>query len=173
MYNVIKRFVENESNNGLILIDMPTGSGKTFSAVEYIFDSCLREENKNRKYIFVTTLKKNLPIDDLRQRFKDAGRTDLFSEKVLLIDSNMDSVVNGWSEEVRNSIPFELRKTDEYKRFANDLQFVKQQREAKMYGDFLPSIEANLREKSEPAFRRIVAELLNKKYSTVEKSCMQ
>lgn len=30
MYNVIKRFVENESNNGLILIDMPTGSGKTF-----------------------------------------------------------------------------------------------------------------------------------------------
>ena len=169
MYNVIKRFAENESNNGLILIDMPTGSGKTFSAVEYIFDSCLREENKNRKYIFVTTLKKNLPIDDLRQRFKDAGRTDLFSEKVLLIDSNMDSVVNGWSEEVRNSIPFELRKTDEYKRFANDLQFVKQQREAKMYGDFLPSIEANLREKSEPAFRRIVAELLNKKYSTVEK----
>ena len=29
MYNVIKRFAESEAPNGLMLIDMPTGSGKT------------------------------------------------------------------------------------------------------------------------------------------------
>ena len=52
MYNVIKRFAESEAGNGLMLIDMPTGSGKTYSAIEYIFNACLKEENKNRKYIF-------------------------------------------------------------------------------------------------------------------------
>ncbi len=40
MESVIKRFVENEEHNGLMLIDMPTGSGKTYTAVKYIFESC-------------------------------------------------------------------------------------------------------------------------------------
>ena len=106
MYDVIKRFAESEATNGLMLIDMPTGSGKTYSAIKYIFDSCLQAENEKRKYIFVTTLKKNLPVDDLRQRFEEAGKTDLFSEKVLFIDSNMDSVIDGWTDDVRRNIPY-------------------------------------------------------------------
>lgn len=171
MYNVIKRFAESEATNGLMLIDMPTGSGKTYSAIKYIFDSCLQAENEKRKYIFVTTLKKNLPVDDLRQRFEEAGKTDLFSEKVLFIDSNMDSVIDGWTDDVRRNIPYEIKKTDEYTRFTSDLEFVKKQRDKKdaALRDYLPSIESNLREKSEPAFRRVVSEFLNKKYSTVEK----
>ena len=174
MYNVIKRFAESEAANGLMLIDMPTGSGKTYSAIKYIFDSCLKEENKNRKYIFVTTLKKNLPVDDIKQHFEEAGKPQLFAEKVLLIDSNMDSVINGWSDAVEKSIPYEVKKTDEYSRFLNDVKFVKKQRESKQYDlrDFIASIEANLREKSEPAFRRVISELLNKKYTTVEKKLM-
>ena len=60
MYNIIKRYVENENQNGLLLIDMPTGSGKTYSAVEFIYDSCMSPDNKDRKYIFVTTLRINL-----------------------------------------------------------------------------------------------------------------
>lgn len=95
MYGVIKRFADRNVSTGLMLIDMTTGSGKTYSAVKYIFDACLQEENENVK----------------KQRDKkDAA----------------------------------LR-------------------------DYLPSIESNLREKSEPAFRRIVSDFLNKKYSTVEK----
>ena len=109
MYDVIKRFAESEATNGLMLIDMPTGSGKTYSAIKYIFDACLQEENEKRKYIFVTTLKKNLPVDDLRQRFEEAGKADLFSEKVLFIDSNMDSVIDGWTDDVRRNIPYEFK----------------------------------------------------------------
>ena len=66
MYDVIKKYAENGNSNGLMLIDMPTGSGKTYSAVKYIFDACQDEQNAERKYIFVTTLKKNLPNDDLK-----------------------------------------------------------------------------------------------------------
>ena len=42
MYNVINRFaISKEVNHGLMLIDMPTGSGKTYNAVKYIFDASI------------------------------------------------------------------------------------------------------------------------------------
>lgn len=171
MYNIIKRYVENENQNGLLLIDMPTGSGKTYSAVEFIYDSCMSPDNKDRKYIFVTTLKKNLPYEDFRKRFVESGHEELFQEKILLIDSNMDSVVDGWCQEVERAIPAEIKRCDEYKDFQKDLDFVKKQREDKssMLREFLPSIEKNLREKTEPRFRRLVSEYLEKNYRTVEK----
>ena len=171
MYQVIKRFAENDNKNGLMLIDMPTGSGKTYNAISYIFDSCIDPKNKDKKYIFVTTLKKNLPIKDLEKRFKEKGIYDQFQKKVLMIDSNIESVIAGWSDDVEKMIPQEIKRLDEYKAFKSDLIFVKRQREEKNYRlkDYLPSIESNLREKSEPKFRGKVAELLGKEQSTVEK----
>lgn len=171
MYDVIKRFAENENENGLILVDMPTGSGKTYSAIEFIYNSCMNPDNKDRKYFFVTTMKKNLPIEDIRKRFEDSGRLDLYKEKVLFIDSNIDSVIDGWSYEVERAIPIEIKKTDEYKEFQQNVNFVKRQREDKnpVLRDYLPSIEKNLRDKSEPNFRRLLSNMLSKEYITVEK----
>ena len=120
MYDIIKRYVENENENGLLLVDMPTGSGKTYSAIEFIYNSCMNPDNKDRKYIFVTTLKKNLPYEDLRKRFIESGNEELCQEKVLVIDSNMDSVVDGWSADVERAIPFEIKRCDEYKDFQRD-----------------------------------------------------
>ena len=170
MYDIIKRYVDNENKNGLMLIDMPTGSGKTYSAIKYIFDACMDPQNKDRKYIFVTTLKKNLPYDDLQKWFNSIGKSELYQEKVLVIDSNMDSVVDGWSPEVESAIPAEIKKSDEYKNFQRDLSFVKRQREEKtlVMREFLDSIESNLREKTEPRFRRLVSDYLAKEYVTVE-----
>ncbi len=49
MYNVINRFaISKEVNHGLMLIDMPTGSGKTYNAVKYIFDA--RSQKTFRKF---------------------------------------------------------------------------------------------------------------------------
>jgi hypothetical protein len=174
MYDIIKNYVENGKSNGLLLVDMPTGSGKTYSAIQFIYNSCMNEENAKRKYIFVTTLKKNLPSGDLKEWFEKDGKPELFDEKVLVIDSNMDSVVEGWSDDLERHIPMEIRKTDEYKRFKSDLNFVKNQRVDKSHElrDFLSSIESNLREKSEPAFRRLVSEYLGKEYLTVEEKIM-
>lgn len=174
MYDIIKKYVENGNNTGLLLIDMPTGSGKTYSAIQFIYNSCMNEENAKRKYIFVTTLKKNLPSDDLRVWFEKDGKPERYNEKVLVIDSNMDSVVEGWTDELERHIPLEVKKTDEYKRFKNDVKFVKSQRLDKKNDlrDFLSSIETNLREKSEPAFRRLVSEYLSKEYSTVDEKIM-
>ncbi len=38
MYDVIKKYAENDKINGLMLIDMPTGSGKTYAAIKHIYD---------------------------------------------------------------------------------------------------------------------------------------
>ena len=38
MYNCIKNYCENEEENGLFLLDMPTGFGKTYNVISYIFD---------------------------------------------------------------------------------------------------------------------------------------
>ena len=174
MYDIIKRYVENENENGLLLVDMPTGSGKTYSAIDFIYKSCLNPENHDRKYIFVTTLKKNLPHEDILGKFEADGHKELYKEKVLVIDSNMDSVINGWSPEVEKAIPNEIKKTDEYKVFESNLNFVKKQREKKNseLREFLSDIETNLREKSEPKFRRMISDLLGKEYTTVEKKIM-
>ncbi len=171
MYKIIERFAESDSSNGLMLVDMPTGSGKTYAAIKYIFDACRREENQKRKYIFVTTLKKNLPYEDLKQHFANAGQLDLYNQKVLMIDSNMDGVVDGWSDSVERQIPYEIKKTDEYSKFSKEVKFVKKQREKNTseYRDLLQPIETNLREKSEPAFRRVVSEYLDKKFPNAEK----
>ncbi len=166
MYSVIKRFAESASDNGLILIDMPTGSGKTYNAIKYMCDCCCSDKDVDRKYIFVTTLKKNLPKEDLKKLFKEIGKEDLYEKKVLFIDSNMDCVVEGWDDSFKKDIPPAIAKTDEFKRFIKDLKFVKAQRKSKSkeLKEFLPSIESNLREKSEPAFRNVLTNYINKLY---------
>lgn len=174
MYDIIKKYVENENSTGLMLVDMPTGSGKTYSSIQFIYNSCMNADNANRKYIFVTTLKKNLPTEDLKAWFEKDGKLEQYNEKVLVLDSNMDSVVDRWTNEIDSNIPIELKKTEEYRRFKSDLTFVKNQRSDKKYEliDMLSSVEANLREKTEPKFRRLVSEYLNKEYKTVEEKIM-
>lgn len=72
MYQAIKTYCENGDTSGLFLMDMPTGFGKTYSVLKYIFEACQLEENRERRYFFITPLKKNLPIDDLKGFFRDA-----------------------------------------------------------------------------------------------------
>ena len=69
MYNCIKNYCENNEENGLFLLDMPTGYGKTYNVIKYIYDSSLDPKNKGRKIFFITTMKKNLPIKELKTLF--------------------------------------------------------------------------------------------------------
>lgn len=169
MYSAIKKYCENERNNGLYLLDMPTGFGKTYNVIKYIFDASSDESNKDRKYYFITTLKKNLPTADLKKRFEDAGRPDLFKEKFLFIDSNVDCVVEHLTESVKSSIPPEIKKTDEYKEFEKAVSFLQNQDVNNKLKAFASTVLDTLRTKIEPAFRNHIQDLLAKEYSTVEK----
>lgn len=169
MYEIIKRYCENAYTNGLMLLDMPTGSGKTYSVIKYIFDA-VQDASVDRKFFFITTLKKNLPEEDLKKHFERAGQLTQFKEKYLRVDSNYESVISGFTPEVVNSIPYEIRKTEEYRALEQYINLVKSLREEKKYNlrSALLAAEESLRKEAEPRFRRMLQALLAKEYSTVD-----
>ena len=168
MYQAIKHYCENEKNNGLYLIDMPTGFGKTYNVIQYIFDAATNPENRSRRYFFITTLKKNLPIEDLRSRFENAGRLQDFEEKFLFIDSNIDTVIDNLTETVKQEIPNEIKKTDEYKEFSKAIELLQNQDKNSELRAFAASIKNTLMKTGEPNFRRMIEKLLAKEFSTVD-----
>lgn len=82
--------VLNDNVNGLFLCELPTGYGKT-----YTITNCMREyaanPNNTRKIIYLTTLNKNLPEEDLKRAYNDEK---LYNKDVLRIRSNFDEVVD-------------------------------------------------------------------------------
>ena len=113
MYTAIKNYCNNDKSNGLFLLDMPTGYGKTYSVLKYIYEASLDDSNNKRRFFFITTLKKNLPTEELRNWFAKADQLDKFNEKFLFIDANADCVIDGLTSEIINEIPTEIKKTDE------------------------------------------------------------
>lgn len=73
---------------GLYLCELPTGYGKTYNVVQAMKEY-LETPGKHRKIIYLTTLKKNLPEDELRAAFGD----EVYEKNVLRIRSNLDEVV--------------------------------------------------------------------------------
>ncbi len=62
MYSCIKSFMDNDKENGLLLLDMPTGFGKTYSVIKYIAEFIKETGETGKKIFFITTLKKNLRL---------------------------------------------------------------------------------------------------------------
>ena len=168
MYKSIKTFCEIGKQNGLFLMDMPTGFGKTYSVIKYIYDASMDEANKDKKFFFVTTLKKNLPENDLKNWFIKAGQIDKFNEKYLFIDSNSDCIVENFCEDIVKSIPQDIKKREEYKLFEQDVNFLQEAATRSIFKKIVPSVKDNLRLKTEPAFRKIIQGILSKDFSTIE-----
>lgn len=101
MEKLIKQFCENSKrDNGLLLIDMPTGMGKTYAVTKYIAENY---ENIEGKIFFITQLKKNLPEDDLRKRFEEIGKADVFETLFLRVENNVDNLCKNF-DAVKNSL---------------------------------------------------------------------
>ena len=176
MKDTIRRFIDNGNDTGLMLLDMPTGSGKTHNVLEYICEESLKPENRDRKYFFITTLKKNLPTEKLRQMFVAAGRECEFDRKFLFIDSNSDTVIE-YLNDVKVSIPYEIRNLDEYKNLERAVKIVSSNlsrqkdnaypgadNDFKMFAD---REKEDIRKNLEPAFRHKIEELLKKEFVTI------
>lgn len=52
MYSCIKSFMDNDKENGLLLLDMPTGFGKTYSVIKYIAEYMKENSNNGKKNLF-------------------------------------------------------------------------------------------------------------------------
>lgn len=100
MQKLIKRFCENNRDNGLLLIDMPTGMGKTYAVTKYIAENYDKVQGK---IFFITHLKKNLPEDDLRKRFEEIGKSDEFDRMFLRVENNVENLCENF-DAVKNSL---------------------------------------------------------------------
>lgn len=90
MRTVLEKFCNNkERSKGLLLIDMPTGTGKTYKVAEYIANNYEKIEGK---IFFVTQLKKNLPEDDLRKCFSKLGKEKEINDVLLRVENNVDNL---------------------------------------------------------------------------------
>ncbi len=165
MFSSIKDFCENGKNSGLLLVDMPTGSGKTHAVMEYICQEYDKECNKDKKFIFITTLKKNLPTkEELGEKLKKLGKNDAVNTDFLWIDSNEDSVLENLTDELEASIPLSIQNSPEYTALKGRAGLIR----GLPNGSTKDSISKEFREKIEPSFRRMVQRLLKKEFRTIK-----
>lgn len=164
MKEIIKKFCENETENGLFLMDLPTGFGKTHNVIEYIFDTVLDVANEERKIFFITNLKKNLPEKKLRELFEKKGLKDLFEEKFLFLNSNAELAIEGFKKNPKlyDRVPKEIKDWDETKFFFQDLRDIVKQRNGKQNGfsEISSSLENTFAVKIERDFRHKIEQQL-------------
>ena len=149
MIELLNRYcLDKDNDTGLLLLDMPTGTGKTYSVIQFIKQYL--KENKEKKIFFVTTLKKNLddPYKDLMNALKDDKG---LQKSVFRVLSNKEYAINHF-ENVKNNIrPSEIKNSDEYKSF-NALISAKVGSDA--YGDV------------ELKFRKLIGCVLSRRFRT-------
>lgn len=143
-----KYCLENKENSGLLLLDMPTGTGKTYNVIQFIKDYL--KENKEKKIFFVTTLKKNLddPYKDLMDALEDDKS---LQDAVFRVLSNREHAINQFANVKNNIKQSEIKNSNEYKSF-NALNSVGVGADA--YGDV------------ELKFRKLIGNVLSRHFRT-------
>ncbi len=160
LQNIIENYINSENNNGLMLLNMPTGFGKTYNVMCAIYDK-VSELQDNQKIFFVTTLIKNLPMQELQKIYTKNGRSDDFLREVMEIKSNMDYVLDNLLE---LQIPTEFQS----KQYEELVAVVKQYKAIeKIYTSTMEKIkkqiEVSIRENYEPCFRRYIYKIIKDK----------
>ncbi len=148
MQNILKKYCLEDNENGIILIDMPTGSGKTHNVIEFIYKNY---ENFAKKVFFITPLKKNLGYDDLRKRFIENGKEEIFNKNVLYIKSNMDMLIENFNEAYQE-IPDKIKSDKTTKHVKTLIKII----DSNVNSDFKTEAIENLREEWEPKFRSVL-----------------
>lgn len=173
MRSIIDNYCRDENiKNGLILLDMPTGSGKTHSVLEFIHDYIV--SGGENKIFFVTTLLKNLPEEELRKRFEESDNLKLFQDKFLRIESNADSVCHFFQskdkeiQKHKEGIPLEIKLSDEYKKLKNDVEWINKNALSKIAEDrkYAARIKLDMQQHSERQFRYYIERKLAEQYKT-------
>lgn len=118
MKKTILNFMTSKEN-GLIIADMPTGFGKTYNCVQAMYEY-IYEENGTKKQFYTTTLKKNLPIEDLKKVYKK-NKNKNFDKDVLVIKSNYDCIFDNFLDV---NVPVKFR-NDIYDKLEKNLKFLK------------------------------------------------
>ena len=166
MYSCIKSFMDNDKENGLLLLDMPTGFGKTYSVIKYIAEYMKENSNNGKKIFFITTLKKNLPVDELKRRLDEMELSHLFEERVIKLESNVDTVIANYDSSMYNDISLEIRNSEEFKNFKADVEFLK--KHTGQNSDLVRSVRNNFSNNNERIFRAYLQNTFARNFPSIK-----
>ncbi|MBQ8771690.1 MAG: hypothetical protein IJZ28_00645, partial [Clostridia bacterium] len=162
MQCAVTKFVQ-QNTNGLMLVDMPTGGGKTYQTKE-IISKYIRGEilGEIPRIIYITPLRKNVDdlYSDLQKEFKD--NLELLDSYVLRLYPNYECVINNLVE-VEELIPYEIRNKDSYKNLKKQINLYNNFSECNQF-DLADATLKEIQRIYEPAFRKDVTRVLIKKY---------
>lgn len=156
MINILNNHCNDK--NGLLLFSPPTGSGKTYNVLEWIYNNYKTYCTEGKKIFFITNLKKNLPDGELKERFKKDNNLEDFDKNVIFLNSNLEFVLQNL-EAVINEIPAEFKDVNfkTLKRRINSINFYK---ETGNFQDIINIMEDEVRKKLEPFFREKITQFL-------------
>lgn len=144
-------FIDSGRENGLLLVDPNTGSGKTFWSCQAIHDYA-RNPNNKKKIFFTTTLLKNLPEDELKKAYNNEV---LYKKEVLVIKSNVDFVKENIT---RVKVPEEFQ-GDEYQALYHLVEACTEPNYGKTPGIYREEMDKRLSE-AEVVFRKYLRKII-------------
>lgn len=160
------RILESHCNreSGLLLFDPPTGSGKTYNVLKWMYENYKTHCLEGRKIFFVTNLKKNLPIDDFRvDFFEKNGKLLDFHKHVLFLDSNAGFVLQNFIG-IIDKIPEYFTKLQAFRELKSQVKLVHRLENLDSFKDILSKAKNELRTRQEPVFRRRIELYLKENY---------
>jgi len=160
----MKKILNNHCNNknGLLLFSPPTGSGKTYNVLEWIYNNYKTYCTDGKKIFFITNLKKNLPDLELKERFKNDNKLEDFDKNVIFLNSNLEFVLQNF-ESVVNEIPSEF-KDGNFRKLKSRVKSVNFYKEKGNFPDIVSMMEDEIRTKLEPYFREKITLFLKTSY---------
>ncbi|NLD97542.1 MAG: hypothetical protein GX635_10505, partial [Synergistaceae bacterium] len=170
MKKILEDHCLEKGKKGLLLLGMPTGSGKTHAVLDFIYEHYREFAERKSKIFFVTNLKKNLPDDALAERFRRNGEIAEFKRHVLRVPPTADHVVRtlpGLESEGR--IPEEFRT----KAFSELLKAVRQLNEVRSdlrtpgrihLKQYIADKESEIRREQEPSLRKEITRRLKETF---------
>lgn len=174
MKEAIERFCKAQTH-GLFLLDMPTGFGKTHSVLEFIADNYDNEEYAGTRFFFITTQKKNLPYNQLKEMFAKKGKED-FDKRCIQIDSNAETVIQKLVQlHKQGKIPKRVTQTHEFVELFRSICVINEYRDKKSSArddksnGYCKSFEELVAKTQEPALREVIYNDLSKYRSSKDK----
>jgi Rad3-related DNA helicase len=135
---------------------MPTGTGKTHAVLDFIANHIIN--NGSEKIFFITSLKKNLPAEDLEKRFEDVKLAQRFNNLFLHVKSNSDSVLDYFNDDMTEDIRSCLPNKNSFVDLRKSISSIRrmEEKESEADADIVEKLKDDLRKKHEPAFRKDV-----------------
>ncbi len=162
MIEILHNYCNKE--NGLLLFNPPTGSGKTHNVLQWIFDNYKDYCKENKKIFFLTNLKKNLPFDELRDDFFIPKNKELeFDKHVIFLDSNSDSLLKRF-EQVEDSINKYFKNHAIYYSIKSIVKLINSHKQNPVFKTSVQKWKDELRKDLEPPFRRMIEKYLKENY---------